>query len=268
MGRLPGDHPMHQDSSDAGAGEHYKQLNQGARASGEGGVHATDWRDGTEHGLCARAGAAHAKQRGDMKVGKKTRAERGAALRGCESTPQRTRLCRTRHEAHMVRHAVGLRRGSGGADPGCIPNTGSGGVELDVRMGKQVLLKALQQECSVTGLMCRRERADTPVGDEVGVHIARRAGPRCEKGRHERITLVRNTLPAACFGSKLGWRAVEKPYKWQDGIGIRRVAEGCQHDMPAYYVEGPTPSTDSTVSDQPPEQSTNDDAPNASCRFA
>ena len=39
-------------------------------------------------------------------------------------------------DVHTVRRGVGRRREPGGADPCCIPNTGFGGVELDVRVGK------------------------------------------------------------------------------------------------------------------------------------
>ena len=74
----------------------------------------------------------------------------------------------------MFRPGVGRRREPGGADPGCIPNTGFGGVEPDVRVGKQVVLKALQQERGATWLagdVCViEERAHTLVGEEVGLH--------------------------------------------------------------------------------------------------
>ena len=172
-------------------------------------------RAGTGYVLCTRVSAVQEQQPGVLEVGKcGEKLEEGAVLCGksvklrsnelicTKRGPQDLEallVCRQASVAdpdwHVVRRRVGRQGKPGRANPCCIPNTSFGGIELDVRVGKQVVLKPLQQECGATGLTGEvgvvEECTHALVGEEVGLHGTQvgRYTER-EEGRHERITLL------------------------------------------------------------------------------
>ena len=112
-------------------------------------------------------------------------------------------------------------------------------------MGEEVVLEALQQKGSATGLTGEvrvvEECTHALAGQEVGLHGSQGGrDPEGKKGRHERVPLLAALglkYAVGVVGSvrphKLRRRTVKESHKWQDGIGIGCFAERCEHGLPA-----------------------------------